>query len=202
MARATPRRPLPALIFLLALSLLTALVWWRVINRANDDNKPTASGACPSASSAAVTSVPAPSAVTVTVLNSTDRSQLAATTTDTLKKYGFTVGLPANDSSGAAVAGVADIRYGPAGAAAATLLSYYFPGASLNAAQRTDDQVVVSLGTRFTAVATPSAVAQALAAKHISQPQAPRPGSLAQGATGSSALPPSRSGSSSASTRC
>ena len=35
MATSTSRRPLPALAFLLALSLLTALVWWRVIHRSD-----------------------------------------------------------------------------------------------------------------------------------------------------------------------
>ena len=33
MAEGTVRRPLPALIALLALTLLTALVWWRVLHR-------------------------------------------------------------------------------------------------------------------------------------------------------------------------
>ena len=35
MATSTARRPLPALAFLLALSLLTALVWWRVLHRSD-----------------------------------------------------------------------------------------------------------------------------------------------------------------------
>ena len=44
MASTTVRRPLPALIALLALLLLTGIVWWRVINR-NDAEDSSAS--CP-----------------------------------------------------------------------------------------------------------------------------------------------------------
>jgi len=41
---ARTRRPIPALICLLALTLLTALVWWRVINR--DSAHDTKSSSC------------------------------------------------------------------------------------------------------------------------------------------------------------
>ncbi|MDQ1721771.1 MAG: hypothetical protein QOI26_1505, partial [Pseudonocardiales bacterium] len=46
MSVATRRRPLPALAFLLALSILTGIVWWRVLHRAEPagtTSKPTPS---------------------------------------------------------------------------------------------------------------------------------------------------------------
>ena len=122
MPRATVRRPLPALAFLLVLSVLTALVWWRVINRASEDNKASAQPSCPT--STAVAAVPQPAAVTVSVLNSTARNGLARTTSETLKKDGFDIGVVDNDTPGLTIAGVAQVRYGPSGKAAATLLSF------------------------------------------------------------------------------
>jgi hypothetical protein len=180
-ASASVRRPLPALAFLLMLSVLTALVWWRVINRAQDDGKAQAQPSCATSTSAAVTAVPRPAAVTVTVLNATQRTGLAALTTATLRKDGFGTGAPDNDTAGVVIrGGAAEVRYGPTGKAAATLLSYYFPGSVLVPVVRSDAQVVVSLGPRFTAVAAPAAVAKTLAAKRISQLPATRAGNLVQ----------------------
>ncbi len=192
MPRATVRRPLPALAFLLVLSVLTALVWWRVINRASEDNKASAQPSCPT--STAVAAVPQPAAVTVSVLNSTARNGLARTTSETLKKDGFDIGVVDNDTPGLTIAGVAQVRYGPSGKAAATLLSFYFPGATMVPVSRTDAQVVVSLGAQFKAVASPAAVKHALNAKHITQLPAARAGNLVQ--------TPTTSGAASASTHC
>ncbi len=165
MARPSARRPLPALAFLLGLSLLTALVWWRVIHRADADTHPKANKPCPVATP---TVLPQPTAVTMDVLNSTQRNGLATSTTAALRKAGFKVTSVGNDTSGL-IPGVADIRFGPQGQAAATLLSLYLPGATLVPNARTDAQVEISLGTQFKAVATAAQVKAALAAKHLSQ---------------------------------
>ena len=183
MAQATVRRPLPALVFLLILSVLTALVWWRVINRANQDNKPTAKASC-SPTSAAST-VPQPAAVTVDVLNATQRTGLAAKTSQTLRKDGFLIDQVANDTPGVTVPDVAEVRYGPSAHAAATLVSLYFPGSKLVPISRTDDQVVISLGAKFTAVATPATVKKLMASRHIVQQPVVRAGPLAQQPTAS-----------------
>lgn len=163
MARPSARRPLPALAFLVGLSLLTALVWWRVIHRA-DSGHTTAKSACPTPTN---TVVPQPSAVTIRVLNSTNRSNLAHTVATTMGKVGFKVANIGNDTN--TVAGVAEVRYGPKGSAGATLVSFYLPGATLVATQSSDSQVEVSLGTKFKSVATTAQAKQTMASRHVSQ---------------------------------
>jgi membrane protein implicated in regulation of membrane protease activity len=46
MAAAGARRPIPALIFLLLLALLTAIVWWRVLHRAEQTSTGRTSSSC------------------------------------------------------------------------------------------------------------------------------------------------------------
>ena len=97
MSTATRRRPLPALAFLLALSILTGIVWWRVLHRAEPAD--TAQSPAPSQSAQCTPGskgikLPAPSAVTVIVLNGAGRDQLATRTTNQLKGRGFKVGTP------------------------------------------------------------------------------------------------------------
>jgi hypothetical protein len=117
-----------------------------------------------------VTTVPAPAAITVNVLNSTQRAGLAAATGQQLKTDGFKIASVGNDlTSRAPVLGVAEIRYGPAGASAATLLSYYVPGATFVSDSRTTATVDLALGAKFTALAAPAAVAKALAVAHLTQ---------------------------------
>lgn len=159
MTSATKRRPLPALVFLLALCLLSALVWWRVMNR--DDGHAAAKPAC--TTSQTPKHLPQPQAISVTVLNSTTRNGIAGVARSALIKDGFQIPNPAaNDTSTVAVAGVAEIRYGPTGSDGAKLLAYYLPGAALVATQASDSTVVVSLGAKYTAVAASAAVAEAL----------------------------------------
>jgi hypothetical protein len=159
---------LPALVFLLGLSLLTALVWWRVIHRADAQSSPnSAPTSC--AAKPTVTVLPQPKAVSVQVLNSTTtRNGLAATTKTSLTKLGFVVVGVGNDSTGT-IPGVAEIRYGPANAAGASLLSYYLPGATLVNTGAAGTQVTVSLGLKFVAPATAAAAKAAMVAAHVSQ---------------------------------
>ncbi len=163
MSTATRRRPLPALAFLLALSILTGIVWWRVLHRAEPAG--TGQGPAPSQSAPCTPGskgikLPAPSAVTVTVLNGAGRDQLATRTSNQLKGRGFKVGTPGTTS---ALSGVAEIRYGSTGRPGATLLSYYLPGAKLAAASRKDAKLELVLGSGFTALASDASVKQAVA---------------------------------------
>ena len=167
----TVRRPLPALAFLVGLALLTGLVWWRVIHR-SDETGATASTTktCASAPVATSTVLPAVTDVSIQVLNSTTKTGLAGTTGAALVKLGFKqAAVPTNDSpTHTPVAGVAELRFGPAGKPSADLLSFYLPGATEVADQRTGAVVDVALGAKFTAIATPDAVAAALKAAHVS----------------------------------
>jgi len=172
------RRPLPALAFLVGLVLLTALVWWRVIHRGGEAHARVAAAptSC-SPSPTPTTTLPLPAAVTVQVLNSTQRAGLAGMVGQTLTQDGFvSAGAPGNDdlSKHAAVAGVAEIRYGPSGQAGATLLTYYVPGATLVAdTTRTTAVIDVALGAKFSALAASADVTKALAAAHITQGTTP-----------------------------
>jgi hypothetical protein len=174
--RLSARRPLPALVFLLGLSLLTALVWWRVIHRSDSGNSSASSQSCAPTTN---TVVPQPAAVNVNVLNSTDRAHLARTAATTLSQRGFHVTGYGNDDPGILVNGVAEIRYGPKGSDAATLLSFYLPGATLVPTQRSDSGVVVSLGTKFQTVAPTTQAQKAMQTRHITQLPA-RAGPLAR----------------------
>lgn len=163
MASTVTRRPLPALIALLALLLLTALVWWRVIHRSD-----VKSVAKPCPTPTAAQTLPAPARITVTVLNATKRNGIGATTRTALVGDGFNVPRPAaNDAPRTTVPGVAEIRYGPTGAKGATLLRYYFPGARMVPTTSKTATVVVSLGNKYVRVADASTVQAALKQANI-----------------------------------
>jgi hypothetical protein len=163
MSTSTARRPLPALAFLLALTVLTAIVWWRVLHRPNGTGS-TATGPSsvqPSCSPAGKTlALPKPSTVTVTVLNGSNRYQLATQVTSQLKARGFKTGTP-NDAP-SQLSSIGQIQYGKAGKAGATLLGYYLPGAALVAQSRSDAAVTLVLGAAYHALATPAAVTKSL----------------------------------------
>lgn len=166
------RRPLPAIIALLALLLLAAIVWIRVLNR---DQGVNASSACPTGVTA-VASLPAPSRVTIRVLNATDRSGIAEKARSTLVADGFnSPTAAANDKPKAKIRGVAEIRYGSRSHSAAKLVRYYLPGAKLVRTPSTSAAVVISLGQRYKGVASPSAVSATLQRRNI-ELQTARPG--------------------------
>jgi hypothetical protein len=166
MSSPTKRRPLPALVLLIALTLLTALVWWRVLHR--DDGHAAVSKNCPTPDSSASV-LPQPASVDVSVLNSTTRTGLARSTATTLTKIGFKVAGYGNDSPRVHVAGVAEIRFGPNQKKGATLLSYYFPGAKLVPLPADPlEKVVVSLGRKFKAVATARTARAGMSSAHVS----------------------------------
>jgi hypothetical protein len=161
MAAAGARRPIPALIFLLLLSLLAAIVWWRVLHRAQQTGTGRTSSSCAQPSgTAARTVLPAPSKVRVTVLNGNGKSGLAASVSRQLRARGFKIATYGNDDP---VAGVGEVRYTAAYAPAATVVHAYFPGAVLVVRSVTPSGVTVSLGAKFKAVATSAQVKVALA---------------------------------------
>jgi hypothetical protein len=167
MAEGTKRRPLPALICLLALTLLTALVWWRVLHR-GVTSTPTANNPCTSQSTP--TLLPQASSVTITVYNATTRTGLAKATAKVLGTDGFKVAAFANDPSGLPVAGVAEIRFSADQKNGASLLSYYLPGAKMvPLSASSDSTLVVALGASFKAVAVPTAAHLAMTSAHVSQ---------------------------------
>jgi LytR cell envelope-related transcriptional attenuator len=164
MAEGTVRRPLPALIALLALTLLTALVWWRVLNRGGSSHPTSCSGAT------AVVVLPQPSSVSLSVYNSTNRSGLAKAAAKVLTADGFKVLSWQNDPANQVIQGVAEIRYSLDQKTNATLVAYYFPGAKLVQYQaETESKLVVSLGTKFVKVTSPQDVRTALDQSHQSQ---------------------------------
>lgn len=167
MASPTKRRPLPALILLVALTALTSLVWWRVLHR-DDGHASAVKTPCPTLS-ADPALLPRPGSVEVSVLNSTNRTGIAKSTAAALTKIGFKVAGLGNDSPKVHVASVAEIRFGPDQKKDASLLAYYFPGSKL--VPLTADpagKVVVSLGAKFKRVATPAAAKAAMKAAHVS----------------------------------
>jgi hypothetical protein len=166
MVSPTKRRPLPAMILLAGLTLLTALVWWRVLSR--DGGSASAKTHCPSPS-ASGSQLPRPASVSVSVLNSTNRSGIAAFAAKRLTQLGFKVAGYGNDDPRVHVAGSAEIRYGPEEKDGAALLLYYFPGAKMVALKADPaGKIVVSLGTKFRTVPGTLPVKKALSAAHVS----------------------------------
>jgi hypothetical protein len=155
------------LVFLVALSLLSALVWWRVLNRhAGDAQAAKPSCAASSRPPAPGKQLPNPASITVQVLNSTDRAGIAAAATTALQTDGFITVKQDNDTDAAKygshglIAETAEIRYASAQAPAAKLLAYFFPGAKLVQRDGQNATVLVALGSAFQQV-TATADAQA-----------------------------------------
>ena len=153
------RRPLPALVLIGVLSLLAGPVWWQVFHRSAT---PANTSACETTT--APGALPNPRAVHVRVYNATERSGLARTVAGQLGSRGFRVSGTGNDplESIRSVEGVAEVRYGPVGAAGARLLHLYLPGSQLLPDSRADGVVDVALGPRFSALASPAQLARTL----------------------------------------
>jgi hypothetical protein len=172
------RRPLPALAFIGVLCLLTAVVWFRVIHR--PDNSSATPSRCSTSSSAkspkkpvtqpAPKVLPRPPTVSVLVLNSTNRGGIATATEKALVARKFRVSDAKNDSAvyggHGLIKAVAEIRYGPSAYPAAVLLGLYFPRSVLKQTDSSGRGVIVSLGQKFHALASPAAVRKALRASH------------------------------------
>ncbi len=165
MAGASARRPIPALIFLLALSLLSGLVWFRVLNRDNGAAGPGAGAGGSTTATVCVprtakpAALPKPQAVTVSVLNAAGTTGLARSVGDALKGRGFRLGAIGNDQ--ATGAAVTQIRYGPKAAAAARLVQLYLPGSKLVPNNGSSRVVVVAIGTSYKSLASAAQVNKA-----------------------------------------
>jgi hypothetical protein len=153
------------LAFLLALTVLTGIVWWRVLHRADGQQ---AVASAPKTSAPALCNkgkpiaLPAPKSVTVYVWNANGTNGLAGKIDGQLKSRGFS-SAGFNTYNPAQIAGVGEIHFGTAGKSGATLLSYYLPGAKLVTVTRPDARVDVVLGTGFKALAAPAAVNKSVA---------------------------------------
>lgn len=166
MPTSTTRRPLPALAFLLALSVLTAIVWWRVLHRdtgssATQPTQPTPTPSSTCATHGKPVSFPKPSAVTVQVLNANGQTGLASTVDGQLKALGFRSAGFGDAPANIPTAG--ELHYGTTGASSAHLLSFYLPGLKLVTIRRADATVDVVIGQAYRGLASTTAVQQALA---------------------------------------
>jgi hypothetical protein len=163
MSASTARRPLPALVFLLVLSVLTAIVWWRVLHRNDSSSNASPVTVQPARCTpgAKGISVPPPVGVTVVVLNGAGRDQLATQVSTQLKARGFKTGTPSDAPS--PLNGVAEIQFGKAGKAGATLLNFYLPGATMVTETRSDATVTLVLGAAYKSLASQPTVNAAVA---------------------------------------
>ena len=165
MAGTSTRRPVPAVIFILLLSLLTGLVWYRVLHRpdsvATGPSK-TSAHCTPATATGLARSWPEPSTVTLSVLNASQRDNLAHSVAAEFKSRGFKIGSIGNDTTGGATA--TQVRYAPGSATAARLVQLYLPGARLVAVSGTSDTVVVAVGSSYTNLATAKQVKKQRAA--------------------------------------
>jgi hypothetical protein len=153
------RRPLPALAFIGALCVLTAVVWFRVLHRTDSAASPPRPS-CPTTSASAApakpkqTVLPVPAKISVLVLNSTERTRLATRTARKLHKQGFKITDAADDKplyggNGKPISGVGEIRFGPTAKPAATLLHYLFPAATMKQNDSSSGVVTISLGADY-----------------------------------------------------
>lgn len=95
----------------------------------------------------------APSQVTVNVYNATTRAGLAADTAKLVRGRGYVVGTVSNDPQNKAVAGPAEIRFGPNGATAGALVQKLVAGSVPVKDARADASVDLVIGAKFSVLA-------------------------------------------------
>ena len=132
--------------------------------------------------------LPLASRVTINVYNSTKRVGLAGDAAKLLGVRGFKIAKVENDPLGVVIEGEGEIRYGPKGEAAAKLMAYHFPTATLVNDGRKGKRVDVVLGQQFTDLANDAEVVAQLAQPSPSaSPQGcPIPGVLPSESAGGS----------------
>lgn len=168
MSARSARRPVPALVFLLALAILAIVVWVRVADR----DSAADTGATPKC--ATTTTVPANASVTISALNGTDKPDLASQTVAAFVAVGFAQG--GADNAPAPYDGIAIITVGPNGEATGKLVQFYLPGAVIQTDARQDLSATVTVGAQYTALAAPAAVAAAMKKDGVVQQAAPAAG--------------------------
>ena len=141
-------------VFVLVLVVTAFAVWSRVLSDHAADEKLKARCAA----------APPPltiNTVQVRVYNSTDRTGLAARTTETLRKRGFDVVATDNDPTARKVKAVGEVRYGDGTKRRAQLLQAAVPGTKLVHDSRDSSVVDLALGPKYRAVATMEAIRRA-----------------------------------------
>jgi len=173
------RRPLPALVLILALCVLAGLVWYHVLNRKDTSAAADSPSVCPTPPStsapapatAARHTLPPPPSVSVVVLNSTRRNGLAGRVANALDARGFTVSDTANDDKAfgghGVIKGVGEIRFGSRARSGAVVLHFFVPGARLRPTGSEGSKVYLALGKHFRGLADAAAVKRAISRRHV-----------------------------------
>lgn len=188
--RSTARRPVWGIVgavilgtvALLAIAL--GLVWF--LSSANDAETDAAPTPLPCTTTLVtpIETLPAAESVVVNVFNSTDRAGLAAQTADALRADGYVVKKVGNAEGGEAVAGSAELRFGPKGERAAERLRFLIPDAVLTPIDRSNKRVDVVLGTAYTSLVEEAVAVAAMASP---SPSLSGPGCATPSATSSPA---------------
>lgn len=171
------RRPLPAILLMVALCLVAVIVWLKVLG--SDSSSAGAVSCNPPRSTPAVisgqppttlgqalapdaldrTAPVAPANALVRVVNASEQRGRAAESTEMLRQLGFAqIAAPANDTlyTASELDCRAQIRFGQQGAAAARTLSLVEPCAQLIKDERQDATVDFAIGNKFDAVSPKS----------------------------------------------
>ncbi len=140
------------------LAVVALGVWFKVLQ--TDQARSSADDVCPTPPT--VTAMD-PATIRIRVLNATGTSGLAAAVTAEFVGRGFPVTETGNDRSGRTVLGVGELRHGARGADKAAFVALFVPGITLVRDTRSDDLIDIALGPEYVSLATPDAVAIALA---------------------------------------
>lgn len=157
--RVTSRRPIPPLIFLVILAVIALGVWFKVL-QTDQARSSSETDVCPAPPT--VTALD-PASIQIRVLNATDTAGLAAQVSAEVVGRGFSVTETDNDRSGRTVLGVGELRYGGRGADKAAFVALFVPGITLVRDTRADDLIDIVLGPEYVGLATPEAIAIAIA---------------------------------------
>lgn len=162
------RNYVPGLLVLAALAVVTLMVWVTAFNQPTDVHQVASCNAPPAAADATQTALgdqvmpatmtevaPAKLADTkIRVLNASGQGGQAAEVAGALRDLGYAPPTAANDTvyENTRLECQGQIRFGPAGRAAAAALWLVVPCTELFQDQRTDDTVDLAIGTEFTEV--------------------------------------------------
>jgi hypothetical protein len=165
------RRNRRVIAVVLLVGLGGAAAWYLRKDDARVPSRVTAQPSCTPAPSAAPTkppvtvALPPPTAVTLSVLNGTNRALLAKAVGDQLAAQGFHVTGQGNNR--VAVNGASQVVFGPGASLLARTTSAWVPGSTLVPAPRAKARsVTLVLGSSFSRLATP---AEAAAAQSLTQ---------------------------------
>lgn len=114
----------------------------------------------PKTTAAPCTAYVPPERITLNVYNSTNRTGLAARTAKSLRQRGFKINAVANDPLDKNVKGVAQIRFGKAGAGRAKTVKAVVPGAKRVRDKRNGKKVDLVLGRKYSSLAAASVLSE------------------------------------------